>query len=157
MVVLQYEKGARFVFGGDGLLNFEAFPHAGATLGNAFTYGAVGTTFRVGSHLRKDSGAPRMRMITRGTNFPKPGGYFVWNLFAGIEWRAVGYNITVDGNTYDDTSVVDSKPWVYDFQLGFELGWGAYRFLLMNVYRSKEFYEQDQGDVFLRGTFTAPL
>jgi hypothetical protein len=157
VVILQYEKGARFVFGDDGFFNFEAFPHIGTTLGNAFTYGVVGTTFRVGSHLRKDSGAPRMRMITTGTNFPAPGSYFVWSLFTGIEWRAVGYNITVDGNTYSDTSDVDSKPLVQDFQLGGELGWGAYRLSVIGVRRSKEFNGQEEADVFLRATFSAPL
>ena len=156
VIGLQYEKGARFVFGVD-KLGFEAFPHAGVTLGNLYTYAAAGATLRVGSHLRKDSGAPRMRMITVGTNFPTPGRYFVWNLFIGIEGRAVAYNIMIDGNTFDDTSLVDRDLWVLDSQVGAELGWGAYRLSVMTVYRTKEFSEQEQDDVFMRAALSMPL
>jgi len=156
VVILQYEKGGRFVFGGD-KIGFEAFPHLGATVGNGYTYGAVGTTLRVGSHLRKDSGAPRMRMITTGTNFPTPGSYFVWNLFTGIEGRIMGHNIMIDGNSFKDTSDVESLHWVLDSQLGAELGWGAYRMSVMGVYRTKEFNDQEQDDLFLRAGFSAPL
>ncbi|MEE8351345.1 MAG: lipid A-modifier LpxR family protein, partial [Rhodospirillales bacterium] len=156
VVILQYEKGGRFVFGSD-KIGFEAFPHLGATVGNGYTYGALGTTLRIGSHLRKDSGAPRMRMITNGTNFPTPGSYFVWNLFTGVEGRIMGHNIMIDGNSFKDTSDVESLHWVLDSQLGAELGWGAYRMSVMGVYRTKEFNDQEQDDVFLRAGFSAPL
>jgi hypothetical protein len=89
-------------------------------------------------------------MIMAGTNFPRTGNYFAWNLFAGLEYRLMGYNIFIDGNTYSDTSQVESKRVVHDFQMGLELGWGAYRLSLMNVFRSKEYNGQLDGDQFMR-------
>ncbi|NQV46363.1 MAG: lipid A deacylase LpxR family protein [Rhodospirillaceae bacterium] len=149
VVVAQYETGKRWVWGED-WLGFEAYPHAGMTLGNAYTYGAVGGSVRVGSHLKKDSGPLRTAMIMSDTNYPEPGDYYAWNLFAGIEGRAVAYNIFVDGNTYASTSGVDSKPLVADAQLGGEIGWGEYRLSLMHVFRSREFEGQIKADQFIR-------
>lgn len=150
VLVAQYETGFRWVWEAADWINFEVYPHGGFSLGNAYTYLSGGGSLRIGSNLRKDSGAPRMKMIMAGTNFPQPGDYWVWNIFAGLEYRAIAYNIFVDGNTYSDTSRTSSRLYVHDFQLGFELGRGVYRLTLMRVFRSKEFDGQEEGDQFIR-------
>jgi len=151
-----YESGKRWVWGEDSL-NAEIYPHSGLSLGNAFTYAALGFSARVGSHLKKDSGPLRTRMIMSGPNYPQAGDYFAWNLFAGIEGRAVAYNIFVDGNTYSDTSDVSSKPLVADVQLGGEIGMGQTRFSMMHVFRSREFKGQIKADQFLRFGLSSDL
>ena len=151
VVVAHYETGIRWVFGDDDdWVNFEAHPHIGAAVGNAYIYGHTGFNLRIGNHLRMDSGAPRQRLIASGTNFPRHGDYWSWNIFAGVDGRAVGHNIFINGNTYTDTTDITARPWVYDLQAGFELGYGAYRLTLMNFYRSKEFQQQHHGDQVLR-------
>jgi len=149
VAILQYDTGKRWVWGND-YLAAEAYPYTGVTLGNAYTYASLGFSARVGSNLKKDSGPLRSNMIMSGTNFPQTGNYFSWNLFAGIEGRYVGRNIFVDGNTFSDTSDVESKHKVMDIQMGGEIGWGANRFSLVHVYRSEEFSGQISPDQFLR-------
>ena len=153
--LIQYEKGLRAVYEWNKWLNFELNPYVGAAVGNLFTYASVGTIVRMGSHLKRDAGASRTRYLMTGETFPDKGKYWVWNLFAGAEQRAVGFNITVDGNTYTDTSDVSSKPLVYDLVTGGELGYGPYRFSVTHVYRSEEFKEQTGQDRFVRAAFSA--
>ncbi len=155
VILIQYEKGLRAVYEWNKWLNVELNPYIGAAVGNLFTYGSVGAIFRVGSHLKRDAGAPRTRYLMTGETFPEKGKYWVWNLFAGAEQKAVGFNITVDGNTYKDTSDVSSKPFVHEFVTGGEVGYGAYRFTVTHVYRSEEFKEQTGQDRFIRAGFSA--
>ena len=151
VVVVQYDTGKRMIrqrknsnFG------FEAYPYVGVTLGNAYTYASLGLSARFGLNLKKDSGPLRSNLIMSGTNFPQPGNYFSWNLFAGVEGRYIGHNIFVDGNTYTDNSDVSSKNKVADVQLGGEIGWGEKRFSLLHVRRTEEFSGQITPDQFIR-------
>lgn len=149
VVVLQYDTGKRWVWGAD-YLGFEVYPKTGVTLGNAFTHASLGLSTRFGSHLKKDSGPLRSNMVMSGTNFPQKGDYFSWNVFAGIEGRYVYRNIFIDGNTFSDTSNVESRRRAVDVQMGGEIGWGEKRFSMMHVYRSREFNGQLRADQFVR-------
>lgn len=155
VVLVQYEKGIRAIYEWNKWLNVELNPYVGAALGNLYTYGSVGTILRIGSNLKRDAGAPRTRYLMTGETFPEKGKYWVWNLFAGAEQKAVGFNIFTDGNTYKDTSDVSTKPFVHELVTGGELGYGPYRFTVTHVYRSEEFEEQDGQDRFIRAAFSA--
>lgn len=155
VVLIQYEKGLRAVYEWNKWFNVELNPYVGAAVGNLYTYGSVGTILRIGSHLKRDAGAPRTRYLMTGETFPDKGKYWVWNLFAGAEQKAVGFNIFTDGNTYKDTSDVSTKPFVHEFVTGGELGYGPYRFTVTHVYRSEEFEEQTGQDRFIRAAFSA--
>lgn len=155
VVLLQYEKGLRAVYEWNKWFGVELNPYAGAAVGNLYTYGAAGAIIRIGSNLKRDAGAPRTRYLMSGETFPERGNYWVWNLFAGAEQKAVGFNIFTDGNTYKDTSDVETKPFVHEFTTGGEIGYGPYRFTVMHVYRSEEFEEQTGQDRFLRAAFSA--
>ncbi len=151
-----YEYAYRFfAFKPGSNWNMEAMPHAGVTLGNALTYANVGFTARIGGNLEKDSGPPRMRYLASGTNFPEPGDYWVWNFFTGLEARVFAHNITLDGNTFQDSSSVDKEIVTYEGHLGFEFGYGGYRLSATNVVRSKEFEGDQQTDIFLRAGLSA--
>lgn len=118
-VVLFYERQWRR------LREFETFgfgvdmtPHVGAALGNVYTYGATGVTFRVGRNLPADYGPPRIRPSLPGSGFFLGSDGFGWYLFAGVEGRAVGRDIFLDGNTFEDSQNVDKKNFVADGQAG---------------------------------------
>ena len=151
MVNFGYEYGHRFfVFEPDGSENIEIHPYVGTAVGNALTYGSMGINLRFGRNLFRDLGAPRQRVLLSGENFVETGNYWAWNLFMGLEGRAIAYNVFLDGNLLQSSKSVDSKPFVYDFQMGIEAGYGAYRFSVMNVYRSREFDGQQYSTEFIR-------
>ncbi len=156
IVNLGYEYGHRFfAFEPTGTENIEIHPYVGGALGNALTYGSIGLNVRFGRNLFRDMGAPRQRTLLSGENFVEPGKYWAWNLFMGIEGRAIAHNVFLDGNLLQDSISVDKKPFVYDFQMGAEVGYGAYRLHVMNVYRSREFDGQQYTTEFLRFGATA--
>jgi len=134
--------------------NLELHPYIGGAFGNAFTYASAGVTLRIGNHLDKDAGAPRFRQILSGSNFPQIGNYFAWNVFVGIEGRAIAHNVLF-GNTFEEGRSEEFRAFVYDVQAGLELGWGAYRLSAMNVFRLREFEGQGPSAQFVRVALSA--
>ena len=148
---LNYEYGRRFfLLEPRNPVNVEFHPYAGVALGNALTYGSLGLSLRFGGNLDRDLGAPRQRLLLSGENFAEPGDYWVWNVSLGMEGRAMAHSVFINGNAFRDTASVDSKDFVYDVQLGFEVGYGANRLSIMNVYRSREFKGQKRATEFIR-------
>ena len=123
-------------------LGADFMPHVGASLGNVATYAAIGGTVRVGRNLRVDYGPPRIRPALSGAGFLHRSDEFGWYFFAGLEGRAVAYDVTLDGSS------VDPKPLVADFQTGVAATWRSLRFAYTYVLRSKEFDGQSQPDRF---------
>ncbi|MEL0082275.1 MAG: lipid A deacylase LpxR family protein [Gammaproteobacteria bacterium] len=124
-------------------------PHVGGALGNVFTHLAAGLTFRVGKNLAMDYGPPTIRPSKPGSNyFTINNGQWGWYLFAGVEGRAVGRNIFLDGNTYKSSHRVDRDTWVADGQLGAVLMFSRFRITFTNVFRSKEFKHQQTPSEF---------
>jgi hypothetical protein len=147
--VLYYEQTRRFDKHNIGWgLDLDLLPHFGGALGNVFTYGALGTTFRLGSELEDDFGPPRIRPSLPGSAYFKTGRGLSWYLFAGLEGRAVLYNIFLDGNTFTDSHSVDKKPFVGDLQAGLVVQVDRFRVTYTQIFRTKEFDGQDDGDIF---------
>ena len=147
--VLYYEQTRRLERQNVGFgLSFDVLPHLGGALGNVFTYAAAGITVRLGSELDDDFGPPRMRPSLPGSAYFRPEKGFNWYLFAGLEGRAVLYNIFLDGNSYTDSHSVDKKPFVGDLQAGLVFQWNRFRFSYTQIFRTKEFDGQDTGDIF---------
>lgn len=149
--VLFYERKWRSIMEFDTFLpgyGVDATPHVGAALGNVFTYGAGGLTLRFGKNLPSDYGSPRIRPSLPGSNFFVSDGSFGWYLFAGIEGRAIARNIFLDGNTFRDSHSVDKRNLVGDLQVGAAVTMGDWRLSYTQVYRTREFDQQDSGDVF---------
>ncbi|HEY9200102.1 MAG TPA: lipid A deacylase LpxR family protein [Gammaproteobacteria bacterium] len=117
----------------------EITPHFGGALGNIYTYLNTGVTLRYGEHLPLDFGPPRIQPSIQGSGFFAARQPFNWYLFAGIEVRAVGRNIFLDGNTIRDSRHVDKEQWVGDFQWGAVLTFETLRVSYTHVSRSKEF------------------
>jgi lipid A 3-O-deacylase len=130
-------------------LQTDATPTAGAALGNVYTYGALGMTFRIGQDLPHDYGPPRIRPSLVGSDYfePVPGGVG-WYLFGGVEGRVIGRNIFLDGNTFADSYSVDKKYFVGDVQFGAALIVDRYRLSYTQIFRTKEYNGQTDPDSF---------
>jgi hypothetical protein len=148
-VVLTYQRSWRGpAFGNATGPQLDLTPHAGAALGNVFTYANAGVTVRYGRQLPNDYGAPRIRQGLPVAAHFAPTSDFGWYLFAGVEGRAVAHNIFLDGNTFRDSRSVDKKPWVGDLQFGFVLDWPEVRLSYTHVLRTREFRTQEDNDGF---------
>ncbi len=124
-------------------------PSAGFALGNVFTYFAAGLTLRLGYNIPNDYGPPRIRPGLAGSGFFTPKNRFTWYLFAGVEGRAVGRNIFLDGNTFQDSHSVDKNTLVGDLQVGIVVTlFRNFRLGFTNVFRTKEFEGQSEPDEF---------
>lgn len=148
-IVISYERKWR------GLLEVAPFglgldlsPHIGANLGNVNTDASVGATVRMGYDLPADYGPPRIRPSLPGSDFFIPtkelGGY----LFAGVEGRAVGRNIFLDGNSFEDSPSVDKEPFVGSLQFGAAMTWGEARLSYTHVMMTREFDTQAEAPQF---------
>ncbi|MGH8533839.1 MAG: lipid A deacylase LpxR family protein, partial [Gammaproteobacteria bacterium] len=129
-------------------LGIDLTPHLGGSLGNIGTHLNAGITLRLGKDLVNDFGPPRIRPSLPGSGFFLPRNTFGWYLFAGVDGRAVAYNIFLDGNVGGNGISVDKHPVVADFQVGAVLTIGALHLAYTHVYRTEEFEEQDRGDRF---------
>lgn len=130
--------------------SFSAVPHVGATLGNIYTYANTGISFRLTPYEGRFQDAPvRVRPAQPGTGaFLVPDNTFNWYLFGGVEGRAVGRNIFLDGNTFGDSYSVDKKYFVADVNGGLAITYNKIRLSYTLVYRTPEFHGQENGDVF---------
>jgi hypothetical protein len=147
--VLYYEQTRRFEKQNIGWgLDVDVLPHFGGALGNVFTYGAAGITLRLGSELEDDFGPPRIRPSLPGSAFFRPEKGFNWYVFAGLEGRALLHNIFLDGNTFTDSHSVDKKPLVGDLQAGLVVQIDRFRVAYTQIFRTKEFDGQEDGDIF---------
>ncbi len=133
-------------FDGPGLplgLESDLETHGGVTLGNVRTYASVGTTARIGWDLSADFGPPRIRPALAGAGVFDPNQKWGGYLFAGIEARAVGRDMFLDGNLWrDGPRVTDRRDLVGDMQAGIAVNRGNVQVALTYVHRTEEFKAQ---------------
>ncbi len=134
----------------DHTMTFTAEPNIGVTAGNVYTFANAGLSFHLTPFEGRFQDAPiKVRPAMPGTGaFIIPEGLFAWNIFGGVEGRAVARNIFLDGNTFADSPSIDKKPFVYDATIGLATAYGKTRVSYTLVYRSKEFDEQDDPSIF---------
>lgn len=123
-------------------LELDVTPSAGVALGNVLTQASVGASIRLGQNLGLTYGAPFIRPSLPAAAIVRAKGQFGWNLFAGVEGRAVARNIFLDGNTIGDSRSVDKNNLVLDFQGGIEFTLGYTRLSFTQIYRTREFEGQ---------------
>lgn len=129
-----------------GNVQSEILPSAAVSLGNLQTYAGLGGMLRIGRMLNADFGPPRIRPALAGSQFFQPTDDGLgWYLFAGVDGRAVAYDITLNGNTWRESRHVDPRPLVADLQAGLALIWRGMRITYTQVWRTEEFYGQRGG------------
>jgi hypothetical protein len=125
-------------------------PYFGATVGNIRTYAATGFTIRLSPYDSRWQDTPiRVSPAMPGTGiYEIPANKWSWELFSGLEGRAVAHDITLDGNTFANSYSVEKKPFVADATAGFAVTYNKARISYALVYRTKEFVEQDHPEIF---------
>lgn len=132
-----------------GTLRLSAMPHTGLAFGNAFIYGAAGGTLTLNRASSPMQDSPlRVRPSAPGTGYFPRLNRLDWQLFAGVDTRVVGRNIFLDGNTFTTSASVDKRPLVADLQAGVTLSYKSVRLSYTMVHRTKEFYGQQDANVF---------
>lgn len=125
-------------------------PSIGTSLGNVYTLAQAGIGFRLAPYADRFTDLPsRVRPSVPGTGYyPKPAKGWSWGLFANVTGYAVGRNIFLDGNTWEDSPSVDKKPFIYDATIGVDLIFKNNRMSYSLIQRSREFDGQDDQSVF---------
>ncbi len=105
-------------------LDWELLPHAGAAIGNVYTYANLGAELRAGLNLPDDFVTASIGPSAT-TSTPVDGNMRADRslfdlglyLFARVDGRAVGHNIFLDGNTFGDCHSVGHNPFVADLSV----------------------------------------
>jgi len=125
----------------------DLLPHVGVALGNVSTYAGAGASLRLGFDLSDDFGPPRIRPSLPGSSFFKVGGVSGY-LFLGLEGRAVGRDIFLDGNTFGGRGGVSRRWMVGEAQGGIAFSWEDFRLAYTQIYRTPQIRNRDAGDHF---------
>lgn len=148
-VALVFERKWRYLAETTGGYGIDLIPHVAGSIGNVFTYGGAGLTFRLGEDLAVDFGPPRIRPALPGSAaFDKPLDRLAWYLFVGGEARGVVRDIFLDGNTLGSEQSISKKPFVFEAQAGLAIVIRQTRISYTQVWRSEEFNGQRKGDYF---------
>lgn len=135
-------------------LQYEMTPSFGWSVGTVATHASAGLSFRIGNGLDRDFGAPRIRPAQSGVGYFESSNTFGWYLFGGVEGRAVAHNIFLDGNVFKDSHSVEKELFVGDINYGIGLTYADWRLVYSRTLRTKEFDNQDEGNVFGSITLT---
>lgn len=146
---LIYERRWRNLWQSDVIgVGVDVSPHAGFSLGNVGTYGNGGVTLRFGNDLSNDFGPPRIRPSLPGSGYFAPRDGFVWYAFVGVDARAVGYNVLLEGDTREGRNEINIEHLVADVQAGVVVMFRSVRLGYTYVYRTEEFEGQEYSDRF---------
>jgi lipid A 3-O-deacylase len=145
-LMLSYERQwrARVRALGDSGWGADWTPHAGGSLGTPFTFLNAGFMARVGRDLPLDYGPPRIQPSLPGSGHFESRKGLHWYGFAGVDLRAMGHDLFLDGNTWRDSRNVEKDTYVGDLQLGFALSFERVRVAYTHVLRTREFKTQDR-------------
>ena len=121
-------------------------PHAGLSLGNVFTYANAGVEVRAGYCLPDDFSGNLIRASGDSNALRRPP--FNVFVFAATDGRAVARDITLDGNTFEDSASIEKKPLVADLYAGVGFGTTHWQVTYAQAYRTPEFQGQDDRSVF---------
>jgi hypothetical protein len=128
-----------------GGLETDALPDFEVGAGNLRVYGLAGAAIRLGQGLASDYGVARVRPgMTGGDAFTQVRD-FAWYVFAGVDGQAVAHDITLDGNTFENSAHVSRQPYVGEFELGFALMTHGVRVTYTQVVQTQEFHGQHGG------------
>lgn len=139
---------------GEGL-GYDVITHAGASLGNVFTYANAGFEIRAGWNIPADFGTSLIRpggdtnapVKANDPRFNSQGGFGL-HLFVLADGRAVARDIFLDGNTFLDSHSVDKEYFVLDAAAGISLVRNRFKLSYAQVFRSREFKSQKENHRF---------
>jgi hypothetical protein len=126
-------------------LGADLIPHAGLCVGNVFTYANTGLEARAGWKLPGDFGTDLIHP-SGDTNSRRPD--FSLFLFGAVDGRAVARDLTLQGNTFEDSPSVPMNNFVADFSAGLGFGSRHWQVTYTQATRTREFSGQVKPDNF---------
>ena len=148
-VILNYERAFKIiqpqsVLGGV----FDIEPHYGFAVGNVYDYVNAGAMARFGFNLPKDYGPMRIQPSLPGSDYFEPTAGLGAYVFAGVDGRAIGRNLFLDGNTFESSRSVNKMNLVGDLTFGAAVTFDAFRLAFTRVIRTREYKTQGQESQF---------
>lgn len=133
-----------------GTRHFEIVPHFGGSLGNVMTLARAGGIVRWGVNMTgfgPDTIEPGGAMLQATRVQSGEGGRtgFEWYAYAGLDARAVAYNVFLDGPWFRDSPSVQRRPLVHDWTVGLSARVATVRLSATRVQRSEEFTTPTRG------------
>ncbi len=130
----------------------DIIPAGSAMLGNVLIEAQVGAQLRLGYHLPDDFGTTLLRGFG-AMPFPQyssqaPARKFGFYAFASAGGTAVAHNLTLDGNSFQDSPHVDKRPFFGSTEMGATLWTRWFEASFSYVYWGKEFYGQQTDSRF---------
>lgn len=137
--------------GGD--FGFEALPRFGVSAGTVMAFATAGFELRLGQRLPSSFATALVRpgYSVSGPfdrDDPRLKRQFGWYLFAAADARAVGHNIFLDGGVFRDGHSVSKNAFVSELTAGAVLFWKGAQATFAPAWRSKEFDNQDEAQLF---------
>lgn len=148
IVNLAYEYRHKFRLAGEReSWSAEASPLAGGWLGNMLTQAQFGGVVRAGYNIPDDSGPTLMRGMDqmpppRRSGKPASNSDWGFYFYGGALCNLVLRDITLDGNTFEDSRSVDKKWLVPAYGLGMCVGNRRFQTSFTYVFWEKEFDTQ---------------
>ena len=129
---------------------FDVIPRVGGELGNVQIFATAGATMRLGYNLPQDFGVQIIDSpATVNGGLTRHSLPFFGYLFGGVDGRAVAHDITLDGNSFNNSGPsVDRNVLVGDVTWGFALQFCTHiEFSYEHIIRTEEFKGQFQNDI----------
>lgn len=145
---LAYEYRRRFsLFGRRDGWSLEGLPKIGAMAGNLITQGQAGGLLRFGYNIPDDFGVTLARGMgqmppPRRNTAAERGSDWGYVLHVGATASAVLRDITLDGNTFEDSREVDKRVFVPSGEVGLSIGNRRFLASLTYVFLGEEFEGQ---------------
>lgn len=146
-VVLSYMQRLRFSPGNRDRIDI--IPHYGFMLGNVHTFANVGATVRLGENLTGFGGDKTPGPASKSERKSLEADKLIqeWYVFLKTDWRGVGRNMFLDGNTFRDGPSIKKHRFVHDVGGGVSVRFGnGVQVTYVQTRRSAEFYPADSVD-----------
>mgnify|MGYP001247141053 CR=1 FL=1 len=128
------------------MLMSDVILHYGGSIGNLTTFVNAGAEMRFGSWFPDNFGSAPSLSVSENTS-PSIGPVYSERVrihgFAALDVRYVIHDITLDGNTFEDSASVDRKDVVADLGIGIAAHWGNWKIAFAGYFRTREFRGQD--------------
>lgn len=143
---LGYDRFRRFFSAGTrGGGGVDATWMGGLGLGNAHTHVSAGAFLRAGHNLPRGYGPPRIAPAISGAGYFMPSPQPSWYLYTGVEGRRVIRDLFIEGNTFGGTEGVSRERNVGEVFAGLVYTRGPLRLAYTQVWRTREFVGQFEG------------
>lgn len=149
-LVLKYERLWRLSPTTNTAQYVDVIPRVGGDLGNVFTFATGGAMLRLGCNLPPDFGmqiTDSPGSVNGGLTRPTP--WFFGYVFGALDGRAVGHDITLDGNSFEKSASIQKNILVADVSWGVALQFFRHvEVTYTHIIRTEEFHGQDGNDIF---------